>query len=242
MNKQKKEFSIYRYQFWMQRGLSETEAKQKVSIIQKENVSRLLKKIKPEYSHFKKEYWMIKKGLNENDAKRKVSELQSRLSFKSKKFKGKVRTEESKIKISNSMKAKIAEIGPAKWASHFGEFNGNSKIEKSFYFYIKENINENISSNVPIERYVVDILDNTNKIVEFYGDFWHANPKFYKSDDRIKSFQINKTSGQIWEYDRLRLDFLNRLGYDVLVIWENDWLKNKSDCIEKIKKFYENVN
>jgi len=32
------------------------------------------------------------------------------------------------------------------------------------------------------------------------------------------------------------------MGYDVLVIWENDWIKNKKECIDNIKKFYENDN
>lgn len=241
MNKQKKEFSIYRYQYWMTKGMSEVDAKQKVTDIQTQNASKNTKKYKPEYSHFRKEYWIIKKGLSENDAIKKISELQSRLSLKSPKFEGKIRTDESKIKISNSLKAKIELVGKGKWARHFGEFNGNSKIEKEVFLYIKENLNVNVKANVPINKYIVDIIDD-KKIIEFYGDFWHANPIYFKSDDKIKAFSINKTSEEIWTYDKQRIDFLESIGYSVLVIWESDWKKNKSECISLIKKYYENGN
>ena len=241
MNKQKKEFSIYRYQYWMTKGMSEVDAKQKVTDIQTQNASKNTKKYKPEYSHFRKEYWIIKKGLSENDAIKKISELQSRLSLKSPKFKGKIRTDESKIKISNSLKAKIELVGKGKWSRHFGEFNGNSKIEKEVFLYIKENLNVNVKANVPINKYIVDIIDD-KKIIEFYGDFWHANPRYFKSDDKIKAFSINKTSEEIWTYDKQRIDFLESIGYSVLIIWECDWKKNKSECISLIKKYYENGN
>lgn len=235
----KKEFSIYRYQYWMQKcGLSEKDAKNKVTLIQKENANKSKNKFKPDRSYLKKEYWMVRKGYTEVDAIKKISELQSNFSKKSKKFKGKIRTDESKIKISNSMKAKIAQVGSGNWVKHFGEFNGNSKIEKEFYFFIKENLNENVSANVPISNYVVDVLHN-RKIIEFYGDFWHANPKFYSDNDFIKSFSINKTVGEIWANDNYRIEMLKKMGYSVLIIWENDWKTNKQTCIEKIKNFYE---
>jgi G:T-mismatch repair DNA endonuclease (very short patch repair protein) len=221
--------------------MSEIEAKLKVSDIQKQNANKNAKKYKPEYSLFRKEYWMIKKRLSENDAIKKVSELQSRLSLKSSKFKGKIRTDESKIKISNSLKSKIELVGRGNWARHFGEFNGNSKIEKEVFLYIKKNLNANVKANVPINKYVVDIIDG-KKIIEFYGDFWHANPKYFKMNDKIKSFNINKTAEEIWLHDKQRIDFLESLGYNVLIIWECDWKKNKTECISLIKKYYENVN
>ena len=239
--KHKKEFSIYRFQFWMQRGFSEVEAKHKVSEIQKINAKKYVAKIRPEYSMFNKQYWIVKKGMSEEDAIKKVSEIQSKLSAKSPRFTGKVRTTESKIKISNSMKKKIELIGSGKWTSHFGSFNGSSKIEREFYNYIKENINGDVKANFPIENYIVDTIHN-KKIIEFYGDFWHANPKTFKCEDDLKYGSFNKTAEKIWEHDKRRIDFLKYLGYDILVIWENDWIKNKKSCIEVIKKFYENVD
>lgn len=239
--KQKKEFSIYRYQYWMQNGMTEEAAKAKVTDIQKENARKAVSKIKPENSCFKKEYWMIRKGMSEDAAIEEIRNLQSKLSARSTKYLGKTRTDEQKVKISNSMKKKIANIGIGKWVRHFGEFNGNSKIEKEFYLYIKENINNDIQANVPIDRYVVDILYK-NYIIEFYGDFWHANPKFYEEADLIKSFNINKTAKELWEYDKKRIEYLKSVGYNVLVIWEEDWKKNNEECIKIIKEYYEKIN
>lgn len=225
----------------MQRGFSEIEAKYKVSEIQKINSKKHVAKIRPEYSIFNKQHWIVKKGMSEEDAVKKVSEIQTKLSAKSSKFKGKVRTIESKIKISNSMKKKIESLGAGEWARHFGEFNGNSKIEKEVFFYIKESLNVNVKANVPINKYIVDII-NDKKIIEFYGDFWHANPRCFESDDKIKAFSINKTAEEIWTHDKQRIDFLESIGYSVLIIWESDWKKNKSECISLIKKYYENGN
>lgn len=240
-DRQKNGASCFTETYWIKRGMSSIESKNKVSEIQKENAKKSILKTKPEYSHFNKQYWIIKKGLSEEDAVKRVSELQSILSFRSSKFKGKVRSNESKLKISNSMKKKIEIVGSGVWASHFGYFNGSSKIEREFFCYIKENINKNVEANFPIKNYIVDVISN-KKIVEFYGDFWHANPNFYKVGECLKYDAFNTTAEKIWKKDKLRVDFLKSMGYDVLVIWENDWIKNKKECIDNIKKFYENDN
>ena len=239
--KTKKEFSIFRYQYWMQTGLSEIEARQKVSEIQKQNSKKSIQKFKPEYSLLHKEYWMLRKGMTEEEAIKKVSSLQKIYSSKSSKFTGKTRTIDEKRRISNSMQKKIAIVGSGTWARHFGEFNGNSKIEKEVFLYIKENINSNVSANVPISQYIVDIIDG-KKIIEFYGDFWHASPLIFNENDLIKSFSINKLASEIWEYDDVRTNRLKSMGYDILIIWENEWKTKKEDCIRKIKEYYDKSN
>lgn len=238
---EKKEFSIYRFQFWMQRGFSEEESKLKVSKIQTENSTKRVAKHKPEHSHFNKQYWVVKRGLSEENAIKEVSKLQATLSSRSSKFKGKLRSEESKLKISDSMKRKIALVGGGEWAKHFGEFRGSSKIERTLFNYIKENINPNVEANVPISRYIVDIIDG-KKIVELYGDFWHASPRIFESADRIKSYNINKSAEEIWERDRIRIEYLKSNGYSICIIWEWEWNKHKQECVDRLTDFYEIIN
>lgn len=74
--------------------------------------------------------------------------------------------------------------------------------------------------------YVKDI----NKVVEFYGDYWHKNPKFYSDTDKeIKS---------IHDRDKLRLDRLkNKYGVDILVVWEDEYRTDKEGTIKKIINF-----
>ena len=76
------------------------------------------------------------------------------------------------------------------------------------------------------------------KIIEFNGDFWHANPLYYKSGDFVH------TNGKclvddIWNADKVRKDALERLGYSVMVVWEHDYYSNPdkvvSDCVAFLK-------
>ena len=88
--------------------------------------------------------------------------------------------------------------------------------------------------------YSYDIALN-NKIIEYNGDYWHANPIKYSSLDNIKyPNNIIKTAKDVWEHDEEKLDFAKSLGYDVLVIWESEYKNNKKDIIEKCKAFLMN--
>jgi len=74
------------------------------------------------------------------------------------------------------------------------------------------------------------------KIIEFNGDYWHANPNLYSESDMIKEY----TASEIWHRDSNRIDLLEKAGYDVLVVWESEYNANGSDIINKCKKFLEN--
>ena len=47
-----------------------------------------------------------------------------------------------------------------------------------------------------------------NLIIEIYGDYWHANPKIYNSDEKPISFYPEKTAKDIWDYDTKRKEIL----------------------------------
>lgn len=135
------------------------------------------------------------------------------------------------------MKKHIERVGSGKWGSHFGQFNGRSNAEIRFYEYIKQNIESKVLASVPISDYIVDVCIG-KKIIEFYGDFWHANPKAYKEHQVIKGFSYEpKFVKKIWEDDKNRIDSLMGLGYNVLIVWESEWNNDKLACIEKIKKY-----
>lgn len=81
------------------------------------------------------------------------------------------------------------------------------------------NINER---QVRIGKYVVDGYDPiTNTVYEFNGDFWHGNPKIYKSDD--KNIVNGKTFGLLYENTIKREKYLKDKGYKVISIWESDF-------------------
>lgn len=77
-----------------------------------------------------------------------------------------------------------------------------------------------------------DILIKDKKVVvEFYGDYWHGNPRTYKSTDLVKGQLI----GEIWKKDRLRVSILKKLGYKTLVVWQYDFKNNKGRTLERIQ-------
>lgn len=234
---QKNGSSIFTKKYWIKKGLTEQEAQIKVSDIQRKNCKKHLEKNNlKECSHFSKLYW-LKRGFTESQSIEKVSKIQSELSSRSPKFLGHKRTDEQKIKISLSMKKLIDRVGKSKWAKHFGEVNGRSKIEFSCFKFIKENIESKLKANQYINNYIVDMVVN-KKVIEFYGDYWHANPRLFSSEDKMyKDNGKILSASDIWEKDSLRIKNIEKLGYRTLIIWEGDWIKNKNECVEKIKNF-----
>jgi G:T-mismatch repair DNA endonuclease (very short patch repair protein) len=96
-----------------------------------------------------------------------------------------------------------------------------------------------------IYPYRVDmILEKTNKIIEVYGDYWHANPAKYKANDKIQfPRQTNITHvNEIWERDSKRISYIKKAGYDVFIAWEHDINKNFEELIIDIEKFLNNGN
>lgn len=75
----------------------------------------------------------------------------------------------------------------------------------------------------------------TKRIIEFNGDFWHMNPIKYASDD-INSIYGIKAKDK-WNLDRLKIETAKSYGYEVLVIWENDYRENHDEIIKICKEF-----
>lgn len=86
----------------------------------------------------------------------------------------------------------------------------------------------------------VDLFnENTNKVVEFYGDYWHANPIFYKEDDIIG---VKKSVVKdIWQKDKNRIDAIQRkFNVQIKIVWEHD-SKNENVITETARWLYEQL-
>lgn len=59
-----------------------------------------------------------------------------------------------------------------------------------------------------------------NTHIEFFGDYWHANPKFWEKDKIHNT--LKKTAKEIWEKDAVRLNEITSINNaNVIVIWEH---------------------
>jgi len=104
-------------------------------------------------------------------------------------------------------------------------------------------LKEQLGDNFEIDK-VIHYIDSDNKnkwlypdgcynniVVEYNGDYWHANPEKYKENDIVHHNIIAK---DIWKNDSEKIKLYNNLGYKVIVIWEKDYKENPEKIIDKI--------
>lgn len=77
-----------------------------------------------------------------------------------------------------------------------------------------------VSIRIGNKRMIVDGLNN-NTIYEFYGDYWHGNPKIYSSD-KLNTHN-SKTFGELFSRTIQREQILKQSGYNLVSIWESDF-------------------
>lgn len=141
----------------------------------------------------------------------------------------------------------IARINKLKVAKGFGVSKGEKELSEYVKTLLKENTNFENQFYIKINNlgegkngFLCDIRVN-NKIIEYFGDFWHVNPKFYKEKKYVPR-RRNITVGEIHKRDNKRIRILKKLGFKTLVVWEDDWINNQDNIKIKIKKFLDNGN
>jgi hypothetical protein len=78
-----------------------------------------------------------------------------------------------------------------------------------------------------LEHYLSDVnksvdifIPSENRIIEFFGDYWHCNPTIYSA--HFYHTLVHKNAYEIWEFDNKRLEEFKNNGYDVFVVWESE--------------------
>lgn len=140
------------------------------------------------------------------------------------------------------------DVGLLKWKSYLdGISRGYSKVALNFIKQIvkanKENhklfYGENEKKfDIFKDRFTYVLVDlyneTTHKVIEFYGDFWHANPFIYKENDVVRN---GLTAKEIWKHDKERINLLKeKFNLNVRIVWEFD-SKSKNvlnDCLRWI--------
>ena len=77
---------------------------------------------------------------------------------------------------------------------------------------------------------------STNKVIEFYGDFWHANPSLYDKNNIVRN---GLSAKEIWNYDNKRINMLKeKFNLKIKIVWEVD-SKCQSVIDEYVRWIYE---
>lgn len=147
---------------------------------------------------------------------------------------------------SNSKEAFIKRYGLEQGLVKFREFNSNTKGCIS-------RVSQNLFSNLDTQSglfgedeflvtcndgsYRLDFYDPiSNKAIEFYGDYWHHNPSKHRPE--FLNEVTGLTSTEQWAKDAKRLqEIKDKLGCQVLIIWESEYTKNPAATIAKCKQY-----
>jgi len=74
------------------------------------------------------------------------------------------------------------------------------------------------------------------KVIEFYGSYWHCDARIYEAS--YHHSQIDKNARAIWNHDARKRSYALNQGYKVYVIWEMDWMNDRENVIEKVKRWW----
>lgn len=104
-------------------------------------------------------------------------------------------------------------------------------IEFGFEVETQFKVLKNIDKNGIKHYYFYDVrLKDTDILIEFQGDYWHANPLIYNENDVISFPQGKVSVKEIWNRDNLKKEKALKDGYKLIYIWESEF---KSDCFEE---------
>ena len=113
----------------------------------------------------------------------------------------------------------------------------NYDVSNIYYFSLnKELYYRDFKNKIGYKPDFIDL--SKNLIIEFQGDYWHANPKFYDKNDILRPDNI--TANEIWKADNEKELFLRKKLNNViyLKIWESDFKNNPKDTINNILSYY----
>lgn len=199
--------------------------------------SDTMKKQPEKYSN-KIEYW-LSQGYDEVTAKKKLSDRQrtftkEKLILKYGKEEGLRRWVDRQERWQNTLKSKpkseIMRINKLKAYSS----GCISKTEKELCKILKAKSSLVIDSSI---GYVYDIYKG-NKIIEYNGDYWHCNPKEYPPTYYNK--KIRMTASEKWMKDSEKIQYALNNGYDVKIVWEKDYNKDREKVIKECLEFISN--
>lgn len=87
---------------------------------------------------------------------------------------------------------------------------------------ILNDFNIGYKCNFFIKGFFVDLVFDNKIILEIMGDFWHGNPNKYKSTDFVNLPGGKVLAESLWIKDKNKKIILEKSGYSVYYLWEDD--------------------
>lgn len=114
-----------------------------------------------------------------------------------------------------------------------GRASNCSKVQIEWLHHMEKELNCTIQHMYNGGEYIITTGESqfkadgycheTNTVFEFHGDFWHGNPNVYPNNmiHPVKKL----TMGAIYKKTLEREQAIRNAGYNLVVIWERDWVK-----------------
>lgn len=87
------------------------------------------------------------------------------------------------------------------------------------------------------QKIIIPDLFYRGKIIEFNGDLFHGNPVLFEDYECPHPYRPNHTAQELREIDQKRYKYYEDRGYQLLVIWENDYKTDKRKTIKQCLDF-----
>jgi hypothetical protein len=129
---------------------------------------------------------------------------------------------------------------PKKHSKMCIEWLNAMKIRDNVNIQHNENIENNGEHRITNSLFHADgYCKETNTIYEFYGTYWHGDPRVY--DSSRQNTQMNKTFGELYQKTLKKVEHCKKEGYSVIECWEYDWIRGIK-AVKKIQRIFRKRN
>ena len=140
------------------------------------------------------------------------------------------------VKIGESQKKRISKMTADERRLMTEKARANINYVSSQEIRIQTILNQldvEYTANGFLYAYNWDLIFKNKVIIEVQGDFWHANPKFYKESDVLLDGLLAK---DVWKKDNRKRKLIESKGYTVHYFWESDINNMTNEEIYKLLK------
>lgn len=115
----------------------------------------------------------------------------------------------------------------------FRNSSGSTIISPQEYItqYIQNDLGYNCLTEVAIGPYHMDIV-YLDLDIEVQGSYWHKNPRCLSANHKVGSKDVVQR-------DKIRKDFIEKQGYQVIYLWEYDIVTKPDEIKKQIKEIIE---
>lgn len=111
----------------------------------------------------------------------------------------------------------------------------SSRVAEEFLKEVEKKFNIKVIREQEISPFIVDgLVEGERLVLEFFGDFWHCNPRYY-SEDFVHPV-VGRRAASIRREDEGRLSLLRQMGYTPVRVWESDWREDPQTVLEEIER------